>query len=174
MGGDCIPVSPYWLIEFTKEIKKESELVKLARKINEKMPFFVVEKLKKELNKIHKNIKNSRILILGLTYKEGVCDTRNSPSKDIINILKNESREVYAYDPLISEEQIKNEFDVQMKNLDNINSIDAIILLTPHEEFKKIDFMKLKEKISKDCIFFDTKNVFDKKDVPIKYLGLGR
>jgi nucleotide sugar dehydrogenase len=172
VGGDCIPISPYWLIEFAKEVKRAPELVKLARNINEKMPAFVVEKLSNELNKIGKNIKDSKILILGLTYKEGVCDTRNSPSKEVINILKNKSKEVYAYDPYISEARTKSEFDIQMKNLNDVDSTDAIILLTPHKEFKKIDFKKLK--IPKDCIFFDTKNVFDKKDIPLKYVGLGR
>ena len=174
VGGDCIPVSPYWLTKFAREVKREPELVKLSRNINESMPAFVVKKLRNELNRIGKDIKNSKILILGLTYKEEICDTRNSPAKQIIKILNNGSKEVYAYDPYISKERTKDEFNVQMKDLNNIDSIDAIVLLTAHEEFKKIDFKKLKEKVQKDCIFFDTKNVFNKKNIPMRYLGLGR
>jgi len=174
VGGDCIPVSPYWLIEFAKTIKKEPKLVELARNINESMPNFVVEKLKKKLLDVGKDIKNAKILILGLTYKEDVCDTRNAPSKDLTKLLKKECKELYAYDPYISEERVEKEFMITKKNLDELNSIDAIILLTVHEEFKKLDFEKLKKRFGKNCIFFDTKNFFNKNSIPFNYIGMGR
>lgn len=174
VGGDCIPVTPYWLIEFAKNVKKDPKLVELARKINESMPNFVVEKLKKKLNEIGKDIKNVKILVLGLTYKEDVCDTRNAPSKDLIKLLKKECKELYAYDPYIPEERVKKEFMITKKNLDELDSIDAIILLTVHEEFKKLDFEKLKNRFDRNCIFFDTKNFFNKNSIPFNYIGLGK
>lgn len=81
---------------------------------------------------------------------------------------------MHAYDPYISEERVENEFMVKKKKLDDLDSIDVIILLTVHEEFKKLDFEKIKKRVNKHCIFFDTKNFFDKNSVPFNYIGLGR
>ncbi|MFH1285261.1 MAG: nucleotide sugar dehydrogenase [Candidatus Micrarchaeota archaeon] len=166
VGGECIPVSPRWLGEFAAKHGRELALVKTARAINDGMASYVAKKLKKKMGE------KKRVLVLGLAYKEDVASTKISPSKKLIEELKREKFEVYAHDPLISNEQATSEFGVEWKEVENAD-VDAYVLACAHKQYKeglmKIDF--------KGKILFDTKNVFAGKESELKnadYVGLGR
>lgn len=169
VGGECIPVSPLWLLEFAREKGKDLKLVKLAREINAHMPKYIVEKLKARLEKSGKKLKGANVLILGLTYKENVRDTRLSPAKHVIQELRSEGAKVLACDPFLNDEQIKTEFGVDAISLKKLPElqVECILLLVCHKEFT--DFPKR----GIECLFFDTRNVFKKKDFA-NYMGLGR
>jgi UDP-N-acetyl-D-glucosamine dehydrogenase len=170
VGGECIPVSPYWLMEFASKENKDLELVRIARKINEAMPNYVIRKLNKELKRRGKKLEGSRVLVLGLTYKENVKDVRLSPALPIIQKLRRKNVAIFACDPVLTKEEIERDFEVKATALDDIHKldVDCAVLLTPHKEFKK-----LAKKIPSDCLFFDTRNVFGDKDFR-NYMGLGR
>src|SRR5947209_11130319 len=88
VGGHCIPVDPYYLIEYARGYGFEHEFLSLARFINNKMPEFTVEQLADGLNEAGKSIKGTRVAVLGLSYKPNVGDDRESPSYKLITILK--------------------------------------------------------------------------------------
>ncbi len=169
VGGHCIPVDPYYLIEKAKQSGFEHEFLSLARKINESMPHYTVEIFENQLKKLNKVIKDAKVGILGFAYKANVDDTRESPALKIIEILKDKKAKVFVFDPYVK----------KGSNVDNIDELmqksDYIILVTDHKEFKDMDLNKLKENNIK--IIIDGRNCLNKKrikDLGISYHGIGR
>lgn len=164
VGGHCIPVDPYYLVYKAKELGYHPQVILAGRAINDYMPKHVVEMTVKALNKVGKVIKNSRVLIMGLTYKENVADTRETPAKKIINELKEYSVEVWGYDPLIS--HIEQEFNgiKVASSLEHIPSMDSVILAVGHDAFKKITLSKLKSVMNDKPVLIDVRGFFDNKE----------
>jgi UDP-N-acetyl-D-glucosamine dehydrogenase len=166
VGGHCIPVDPYYLIEYARGYGFEHEFLSLARSINNQMPEFTVNQLIDALNEIGYTLKNSKVLVLGLSYKANVADDRESPSYKLIEILKRKGAKVSAYDPYLIN---KSDFDSLDKAL---ASQDAIILAANHKSFLNLDPKLLKIKA-----FIDGKNSFDGKlfsNANIAYRGIGK
>ena len=138
-----------------KKVGVDTSLVKLASEINTAMPTYVVKKVEKALNSLGKTIKDSRILVLGLSYKKNIDDSRESPSLVIMDILIKKGADVQYSDPYLPKapQTRKYNFDLKSVNLsvDNIKSFDAVILATDHDVF---DY-KLIEKESK--LMIDTR-----------------
>ncbi len=107
VGGHCIPVDPYYPVYKAKELGYHPQVILAGRAINDYMPKHVAEMAIKGLNEVSKVIKGSRVLIMGLTYKENVPDTRESPVKEMVKELKEFGVEVYGYDPLLRKEEIR-------------------------------------------------------------------
>ena len=169
VGGHCIPVDPYYLIEKAKQIGFSHRFLKLAREINNSMPNYTVQLLENELKKLDKPIKNAKVGILGLAYKANVDDIRESPAFEIINILKTKGADVFVFDP-----HVKNGSNVQDIG-ELFNKSDYIILATDHKEFKSID-LKLSKK-HKILVIIDGRNCLDKekiKQMGVLYHGIGR
>ncbi|GAG97740.1 unnamed protein product, partial [marine sediment metagenome] len=124
VGGHCIPVDPYYLVYKAKELGCHPQVILAGRSVNDYMPKHVAEMAIKALNDVGKVIKGSRILIIGLTYKENVIDARESPVKQVIRELKEYGVEIWGYDPLLSD--IKSEFRVKaITNLTDISRVDC-------------------------------------------------
>ena len=169
VGGHCIPVDPYYLIEKARQIGFNHEFLNLARKINNNMPHYTVELLENELKKLKKTIKDAKVGVLGLAYKANVDDTRESPALEIINILKTKGADVFVFDPHVKKENNVNDLD------ELLNKSDYIILATDHNEFKNMEIEKLKK--HKILIVIDGRNCLDKekiKSMGILYHGIGR
>ena len=130
---------------------------------------FVADATIKELIKVGKAPKNSKIVILGLTFKENCPDTRNSKVEDIIKRLAEYEIEPVVVDPWASEEDAMKEYGVTLTKLDDIKDVDCIILAVAHNEFKEISLDKLKSlyKESKDSekVLMDVKGLYDIKDL---------
>ena len=107
VGGHCIPVDPYYLVYKAKELGYHPQVILAGRAINDYMPKHVAEMAIKSLNEVGKVIKGSKVLIMGLTYKENVPDTRESPVREMVKELKEFGVNVYGYDPLLSKEEIE-------------------------------------------------------------------
>ena len=169
VGGHCIPVDPYYLIEKAKQIGFNHRFLGLAREINNSMPHYTVELLEEQIKKLKKTIKNAKVGVLGIAYKANVDDTRESPAFDIINILKTKNADVYVFDPHVKKGN-------NVKDLDELlNKSDYIILATDHAEFKAIDLNLLKK--HKILVVIDGRNCLDKekiKTMGILYHGIGR
>ena len=169
VGGHCIPVDPYYLIEKAKQIGFNHRFLSLAREINSNMPHYTVELLKQQLQKLKKSLKGAKIGVLGLAYKANVDDIRESPSFEIINILKTKEADVFVFDPHVKKGS-------NVKDLDELfNKSDYVILATEHDEFKNMDLGKLKK--HKILAIIDGRNCLDKeriKSMGILYHGVGR
>ncbi|MCA9331813.1 nucleotide sugar dehydrogenase [Candidatus Saccharibacteria bacterium] len=133
VGGHCIPVDPYYLIEYARTNGFEHKFLSLARNINESMPIYSVDKLEQALiQKTGKTLKGACVAVLGLSYKANVADDRESPSYRVIDTLKERGAIVTAYDPYILGKS-------DVKTLEEaITSQEGIIVVTSHNEFVNI------------------------------------
>lgn len=164
VGGHCIPVDPYYLAYKAEEIGYYPEIILAGRRINENMPKYVANLVIKGLNKKGKVLKESRVLIIGLTFKENVKDYRNSKVKDLIEELKEYGIEVLGCDPLLDNEIVEKVFGVKNYKFDEVNKVDAIVIVHLHDCMKNISLEELKNKISEKPVLVDIKNVFDREE----------
>jgi UDP-N-acetyl-D-glucosamine dehydrogenase len=168
VGGHCIPVDPYYLIEKAKQIGFDHKFLSLAREINESMPAYTVNLLEEQLKKIGKVIENAKVGVLGVAYKGNVDDTRESPSLKVIEILKSKKAKLYIYDPFVKRHS-------NVKNLNELlDKADYVVLATDHREFRAIKPRVLKEKNIR--IVIDGRNCLDKEGIKkagIAYHGIG-
>lgn len=169
VGGHCIPVDPYYLIEYAKKKGFKHKFLTLARDINESMPIYAIDTLEKEMiRSAGKSLKNSRILVLGLSYKPDVGDDRESPSYAVIKGLKSRGAIVTAYDPHMLDSS-------DFKSLSNaLDNQDATILVTAHSEFSNINPSDLKNMV----VFLDGRNRLPNLKKALEnskttYIGLG-
>lgn len=146
VGGHCIPVYPYFI---TNTSKSDTSLIKLARKINESMPYHMVDLIIEGLGDAGRSIKGSSILILGLAFRGGVKETRNSPAIPIIQRLKKLHANVFLYDPLFSKEEIESVGAEYSHSFDNM---DCLVIVTDHKEFREYDWKKIGNKMRSKVI----------------------
>lgn len=168
VGGHCIPVDPYYLIERAKQSGFDHKFLKLAREINNSMPEYTIDLLAAALNEYEKPIKNTKIGLLGLSYKANVGDIRESPSIKLQNLLIEKGADLFVYDPYFPE-------------MSNVNSLEeildksiALVIATDHKAFKQIDAETLKNNEIK--IIIDGKNCLNKTEILEKgifYKGIG-
>jgi len=162
-GGHCLPVYPHFFIKNSEDLGLNPEIAKIARKINDSMPKYNIEKL---------NIENKKVLIVGLGYREDIKETFLSPTIDLIKELKNKNCEIFLEDYLFNEKEIKK-FDAIKYDIFNQNEeFDVIIISTYHSKYKEFDFTKIKTKI-----ILDGRNKLDStkfEKAGIKYFGVGK
>lgn len=139
LGGHCIPIDPFYLTWKAREFHKPTRFIELAGEINTSMPRYVVEQLAAALNRNRKPIAGSRILILGLAYKADVDDSRESPSFELIQLLRAQGAEVDYSDPHIPATWPARKHDLAMKSVpvtaQSVASYDAVIIATAHKAF---------------------------------------
>ena len=130
LGGHCLPVDPFYLAWKAREYDVPTEFIELAGEVNQKMPFFCVEKITRALNDHAKPVRNSRIAIIGVAYKGGVADLRESPALRIITILDSLGADLVYHDPFVPE---LPEFDLRSQPLDSaLEGADAAVIVTRH------------------------------------------
>jgi len=159
VGGHCIPVDPYYLVFKVQETGYHPQVILAGRAVNDSMPKHVADLTIKALNEAGSVIKGSKVLIMGLTFKENVDDTRETPTVEIIKELKEFKCDVYGYDPMLSLEEIKS-FDV--KPVDSLNGlkVNCVIVTVMHDVFKKIDLNQIKNIMSDPPILIDVRGGF--------------
>ena len=134
VGGHCLPVDPYYFTYLMKKNNFKTKIISAGREINNNIHNFVEKKIINKIDKLGKNINNSKVLIMGLTYKENVSDTRNSIPLKIFKLLKKKYAGIFAFDPHSYKEKI------QVSNLlDNLKNkyFDLVVLLVNHKIFRK-------------------------------------
>jgi nucleotide sugar dehydrogenase len=169
VGGHCIPVDPYYLIERAKENGFDHKFLRSARAINNSMPLYTVELLQDALNQVEKPFKNTNIGVLGLSYKANVGDLRESPALKIVELLKEREARVHIFDPYVSDKSTAPDLDALL------DSVDAIVIAADHKEFKEMLPETLKSKNIR--VVIDGKNCLDKdsiQELGIIYRGIGR
>lgn len=169
VGGHCIPVDPYYLIERAKESGFDHKFLRVAREINNSMPNYTVELMQDLLNGAGLAMKGTAVGVMGLSYKANVDDLRESPAIKIISELKKKGAKIVRYDPYILKLS-------DVKNLKTfLQKSQAIILVTNHKEFMEIDPKEFKK--NKIVAIVDGMNALPAekiKKLGIKYHGIGR
>ena len=168
VGGHCIGVDPYYLTHKAQLHNYEPEVILAGRRLNDGMGKHVAEKFIAELGKIEVNITDSRILIMGLTFKENCPDTRNSKVFDIIDFLKKNKCSIDVCDPWIESYDANQDFNfVTVSSLKN-SEYDVIILAVNHDDFIKIGSTKIRKLGKSKNIFFDLKSAFSKDESDLR------
>ena len=164
VGGHCIPVDPYYLVYKAKELGYHPQVILAGRAINDYIPKHVAEMAIKGLNEVGKVIKGSKVLIMGLTYKENVPDTRESPVKEMVKELKEFGVDVYGHDPLLSKEEIDG-FGVKALNELNVKNekMDCAIVAVAHDAFKRMKLENVKKFMNDKPVLIDVRSIFKAK-----------
>jgi UDP-N-acetyl-D-glucosamine dehydrogenase len=139
MGGHCLPVDPFYLTWRAREFHLSTEFIELAGKINQQMPVYCVERIERALNDVEKPVKGSRIGILGVSYKGGVGDIRESPALRIIEVLGRLGAVISYHDAFVP---VLPELGLQSSPLEEVVDADAVVLVTAHPD---IDYLALAE-----------------------------
>ena len=162
VGGHCISVDPYYLAYKAESLGYHPEVILSGRRVNDNMSTFVANKTIKMLINSGKQIKGSKVLILGITFKENCPDIRNSKVVDVYNELKEFGLEVDTYDYEADSEEVNEEFGINLIDILN-KKYDGIILAVSHSKFLELDFDSLKK--DDDSIIFDLKGFLPKNKV---------
>jgi UDP-N-acetyl-D-glucosamine/UDP-N-acetyl-D-galactosamine dehydrogenase len=161
VGGHCISVDPYYLTNKAESLGYYPEVILSGRRINDNMGIFIANKVVKLMVQKGDKIKDSRALILGITFKENCPDIRNTKVVDIVHELQNFSMKVDIYDPHALKDEVMHEYGLQLVDEPN-GPYSAIVLAVSHKEFAVLDIEALKQK---NTVVFDIKGVLPKHAV---------
>lgn len=159
VGGHCIGVDPYYLVYKAKQLGYDPQVILSGRRINDGMPAYVAKKLVQTLIQNGKNPKESKVLIMGVTFKENVSDIRNSKIANLAQELIDYSVEVDLVDPFASPEEFHHEYKIKMKT-DHDNDYDAVIVAVNHNNYKDKDFNFFRSIMKENPVLFDLKAIY--------------
>ena len=160
VGGHCIGVDPYYLTYKAKKVGYHPKVILSGRDINDKMSFYVTNEFIKQMKKKKINLPKSRILIMGLTFKENCTDIRNSGVKIIYQELKKYKCKIDLYDPWVISKEVKKEFGTSPILKFSKNLYDGVIICVAHKVFKEMRINKVLQLCKKNKVLFDLKNLF--------------
>ncbi|WP_049923599.1 nucleotide sugar dehydrogenase [Halopiger djelfimassiliensis] len=161
VGGHCIPVDPFYLIYESEQNGFAPELIKQAREVNEFVPEHIGRLTIKALNEAGNVLQNSRVLILGLTYKPDVDDIRTSAIGGVIDTLKEYEIDIVGFDPHADNEAICEEFGVDVQEELAVEGFDGIIIGTPHSEFHGLHFGDIAHEMAENPVLVDVDGTFE-------------
>lgn len=156
VGGHCIGVDPYYLAQKSLEFGYNPEIILAGRRMNDSMGKYVASELIKIMIQKDIKIKSAEILVLGITFKENCPDVRNTKSVDVISSLKEYGVNVTVFDPWANIAEVKHEYGFESMRILPKKKFDGIILTVAHNEFKNLNYEKLKKKVA---VVYDVKNV---------------
>ena len=174
VGGPCLPINSYQLLNTARRTGTNLSIIESGRKINEKMPDHVIELTNSAFDECSKSIEATNILILGISYKPNVKDIQLTPAEEIIKKLQNKGATISIYDPYFTSKEVFG-ISVERKIDQVLSKVDACIIVTAHDEFKKLDISIFKN--MKNPILIDTRGIFDPSDAKsadLIFRGLGR
>ncbi len=171
VGGHCIGVDPYYLAFKAKEYGYHPQIISSGRFVNDSMGGYIAKQLVKKLITAGKNVLNSKVLIMGATFKENVSDIRNSKVADIVRELKSYGTKVDIMDPYASSEKLKKEYGYELTETPD-NDYDAIIVAVSHKPYYNFDENYFKSLTSDNAVFVDVKGMFKNKIKNMIYWSL--
>jgi UDP-N-acetyl-D-glucosamine dehydrogenase len=156
LGGHCIPIDPFYLTWKAKEVGRNTRFIELAGEVNTAMPHYVVDRTQGALNDDRKSVKGAKVLVMGVAYKKNIDDSRESPSAEIIELLRDRGAEVSYHDPFIPSYPSMRKYRIDLKSVpltpDTLRSMDCILILTDHDA---VDYGMLSEHAT---LVVDTRN----------------
>lgn len=169
VGGHCIGVDPYYFTYQAEKLGYHSQIILNGRIVNDSMGKFVADAAVKQMIKAGKAPAKSKVIILGLTFKENCPDTRNSKVSDVYNSLMEYGIKPIVIDPWASERDAKHEYNIDLMPLEEANGADCIILAVAHNEFKQLGLNKLSEMFKdipqNEKVLIDVKGLYSTKDL---------
>lgn len=160
VGGHCISVDPYYLIQKAQVYGVLPRVMSSARRLNDGMGEYVAHQVIKLMNKKGVLVKDANILLLGITFKENCPDIRNTKIVDIYSTLSEYTNNITIYDPWADKAEVQHEYQIEISNtLDTTKKYDAIILGVAHKEFLEIDIPSL---LNENGVVYDVKGILDR------------
>lgn len=160
VGGHCIGVDPYYLAQKAQEVGYHPEIILAARRLNDGMGSYIATETIKTMVKKGINCNNSKVLIMGFTFKENCPDVRNTRVIDMVNELNTYHLNLSIYDPLANAQEVKTEYGINLINQIPTQNFDAIIIAVGHSQFKTMDIVGFKNK--PNAVIIDVKSILDK------------
>jgi UDP-N-acetyl-D-glucosamine dehydrogenase len=156
LGGHCIPIDPFYLTWKAKEVGRNTRFIELAGEVNTAMPHYVVDRTQGALNDDRKSVKGAKVLVMGVAYKKNIDDSRESPSAEIIELLRDRGAEVTYHDPFIPTYPSMRKYRIDLKSVpltpDTLRAMDCVLILTDHDA---VDYGMLSEHAT---LVVDTRN----------------
>ena len=168
VGGHCIGVDPYYLTHKSIQLGYKPEVILAGRRINDNMSHEVTKRTIKKMIQRKIPINNSKILIMGFTFKENCPDVRNTKIYDIYKDFKDLNLHVDVYDPIADSDNMKEYNDLNLIKKPKRKNYDVILICVSHEIFKNLGIKKIKEFAKKDSIIFDLKSTFSIKETDLR------
>ncbi|MFP8889917.1 nucleotide sugar dehydrogenase [Natrialbaceae archaeon A-CW2] len=164
VGGHCIPVDPYFLAYRSAQEGYDPKLIRTSREVNESMPSYVAEMTIKALNRCGKTLRDSRVLVLGLSYKPNVGDIRSSKVVNVIDELEEYDVDVEGYDPLADDDVVRDAFGIDVQDSLSFNGFDAVMLATPHSTFESLDLEEVATALEATPALIDVTGALEERD----------
>ncbi len=161
VGGHCIGVDPYYLTHKADMIGYHPQVILAGRRINDGMGKFIAEQTIKHMIAAGSYVKDAKVNVLGLTFKENCGDLRNSRVIDVIRELQSYGVEVHVTDPLADPDEAQHEYDVALQPFDSLPRADAIVAAVAHDAYKSLSLEEIGRKLVRQGAFVDVKAAFD-------------
>lgn len=161
VGGHCIGVDPYYLTHKATVLGYHPELILAARRINSRMGLYVAHQVMRLMANRRLHVVGSKILVMGVTFKENCTDLRNTRVIDIINELKAAHAQVDVYDPHAIADEAKNLLQIELLEKPLFDTYDAIIVAVGHAQFIELGAEAIRKFGKANCVIYDTKSVFE-------------
>lgn len=169
VGGHCIGVDPYYFVYQAENLGYHSQIIASGRKVNDGMGAFIADALIKKLVLTDKVVKQAKVVIMGLTFKENCPDTRNSKVEDIILRLKEYGINPIVVDPWADPEDAYKEYQVELQDMNEVSDADAIVFAVAHEQFKNLSWKEIDQLYRKmqdnNKVLIDVKGIFSVEDL---------
>ena len=168
VGGHCIGVDPYYLTYKAESVGHHPKIILAGREINDNMGSHVVSEMIKKMEEKKINIKNSKILIMGITFKENCSDIRNSGVKMVFERLKKYTHNIDLYDPWADSEEIKKVYGINSQQTLDENNYDGIIIAVAHKIFIEMGKIEILNLSKKNHVIYDLKYLFTKEQIDLR------
>lgn len=168
VGGHCIGVDPYYLTHKAQSIGLHPEIILAARRLNDRMGEYVATQLIKEMVKQRIQVVGSKILIMGLSFKENCPDIRNTKIVDMVKALKEYDLDLDIYDPWVDPQEVEHEYGLAPISSLKMGDYDAIVIAVAHDQFKSMTIDQFKQLGKEKHVLYDLKYVLDKEQSNIR------
>ncbi len=176
VGGHCIGVDPYYLTAKAESVGYHPQVILAGRRINNGMGKFVAEQTMKQLSQLARPIKDLRVAVLGLTFKENVPDLRNSKVPEIIQELREYGVQVLVHDPIAEPEEAVTEYGIHLQEWNELKDVDGLVIAVAHRTYTEMGLQGLLKPLrnQQDGVVIDVKSLLDKEKLPktLKYWRL--
>lgn len=172
VGGHCIGVDPYYFVYEAEKLGYHSQIILSGRKINDGMGKFVADAIIKKLILANKVVRQAKVVILGVTFKENTPDTRNSKVVDIINSLREYGIEPIVVDPEADADEARHEYGIELVDINEVKDADCLVLAVAHDTFRQMSWNDIDELYGDfdnyEKVLIDVKSILDRKEIEEK------
>ena len=176
VGGHCIGVDPYYLTAKAESVGYHPQVILAGRRINNGMGKFVAEQTMKQLSRLASPIKDLKVAVLGLTFKENVPDLRNSKVPEIVQELREYGVQVLVHDPIAEPEEAVAEYGIHLQQWNDLKNVDGLVIAVAHRTYTEMGLQELLKPLrnQQDGVVIDVKSLLDPTKLPktLKYWRL--